>query len=155
MTVAFRPAEPQDQRFIVDSWVSSFRTSYSAGLIQIRDFHAVMWPQIERALARPDVRTIVAHETQETDHVADLYGFITADTSLSVPLVYYVFVKAPARRARIAARLFAAIGVDPAKPFAYACKTAIVSQLARKIPMAKWQPLLARYPKTEQPRRTR
>lgn len=34
-------------------------------------------------------------------------------------------------------------------PFNYVCSTPMVRTLARKIPLAKWQPLYGRFPKNE------
>ena len=147
--LAYRPADDRDRRFIVDAWVSSFRTAHSAGMIAMEDWRAVMWPQVEKMLERPDVISTVAYETDDKDRLADLYGFIAADVEMSPPLILYVYVKEAYRKTGIARGLFKSIGVDPSKPFHYACKTHIVRTVERKIPMAKWQPLLARFPKTD------
>jgi hypothetical protein len=156
--ISFRPAAPEDHVFIVDAWVASYRDAFTAGLIQVEDWYAVMIPQVEKAMRRPDVRATVACVDGPTDHVADLCGFIVADTDEAPPLVYYVFVKPHYRRAGrgriwggdgIARGLFSAIGVDPAKPFNYVCSTPMCRTLERKIPTARWQPLLGRFPKSE------
>lgn len=154
MTVAIREADASDRRFVISSWLDSFRNSYNAGLIGMSDWWAVMHPQIEKVLDRAGVRTLVAYETREKDRVADLYGFITFDSTVKPTMVFYVYVKAPYRRAgyrngkRVgdghARILFAAAGIDPLSPFDYACKTQDVAALSTKIPRARWQPLLAR-----------
>ena len=120
MTVAFRFAEAEDRRFIIDGWVTSYKQSYYAGLIAMSDWRSIMWGQIEKVIDRQDVRTVVAYETEDTGHLADLYGFITADSELAPPLVYYIYVAQPYRRGGYARRLFAAVGVDPDRPFQYA-----------------------------------
>ena len=154
--IAFRPATAEDRHFIVSSWTQSYKTAFTAGFIQEEDWYTVMDPQITKALDRPDVRTIVAHDPNATDHIADLAGFITADTNETPALVYYCYVKAAYRRAGhgrlwqgpgLARQLFAAIGVDPSRPFGYVCSTQMVRTLERKIPMARWQPLWGRYSK--------
>lgn len=157
MNIAFRPAELADQHFIVSTWTQSYRTAFTAGMIQEEDWYRVMDEQVAKALARPDVRTIVACNPDATGHVADLHGFITADTEERPPLVYYVYVKEAYRRGSgrlwdgpgLARGLFAAIGVDPSRPFHYVCSTPMVRTLARKIPLAKWQALYGRFPKHE------
>lgn len=163
--ITCRPAdlsEGTELRFIADSWVSSYKDSDFAGLIQIEDWYRIMIPQVTKAMQRPDVRTIVAIESSGETGITDLLGFIVADTKEQPPLVYYVYAKGPYRRGGrgriwegpgIARSLFAAIGVDPGAPFRYACKTSIVTVLGRKIPMARFQPLLGRFPKAERRKR--
>jgi len=142
MSVAFRHATHKDEPFVISGWSASYRTTESAGLIQMVDWATVMHPQIRKAMKRPDVETIVAYEG---DDPGFLYGFIVADPT--VPLVYYCYVKQPYRRAGYARALFAAMHIDPAKPFEYACESWATAELAPKIPLAKWNPLAARFPK--------
>jgi hypothetical protein len=166
--VTYRLAELVDHRFVVDAWCGSYRDAYTAGLIQVDDWYAIMIPQLEKVLARPDVRVVVASLPGAADGVADLLGFIVADTVEQPALIYYVFTKEHYRCAGggegqgrrklwdgpgVARGLFAAIGVDPARPFNYVCSTPSCRILARKIPMARWKPLLGRFPKSERRRR--
>lgn len=90
--------------------------------------------------------------------MVDLLGFIVADPEDSPPLVYYAFAKEHYRRgghgrlfagAGVGRGLFAAAGIDPGRPFNYVCSTPMCRILARKIPLARWQPLLGRFPKSE------
>lgn len=147
MTVAFRPAEFRDRAFVLDSWLASYRNSHTAGLVGMRDWFAVMWPVLAKLLDRPQTTTIVAYDPDEVAGLTDLRGWIAADVSPGPPLVLYVFVKEADRRAGLARRLFRAVGVDPEKPFLFACKTAPVAELmrARKLPLARFNPLAARY----------
>jgi GNAT superfamily N-acetyltransferase len=142
VTVAFRPADRADRSFICDAWVSSYRFAHTAGFISMERWHRVMWQEVEHALDRPTTTTIVAYEPEETDRRVDLQGFI-------------VFVKENYRRAGYAAGLLNAIGIDARAPFLYACKTAVVAELARlrKIPCARFDPIAARYPSKTPPRR--
>ena len=136
--IAIRPAAEHDERFVIASWLSSYRRAKQAGLIRKEDWFAVMWPQIEHVLRRPDVRTLVAYETDEADHVADLYGFITADTSASTPLLYYCYTKQAYRRMGVARRLFAAAGIDTNSRFDFTCETPQASELRPKAPFARY-----------------
>lgn len=156
MTLAIRPAVPEDRRFLVDAWARSFQFAHSAGMIAVENWFAVMIPEIERVLDRPDAQTFVAFEPSDDTRLADIYGFIVFDPVTTPPTVFYVYVKEPYRRSGIARRLFTAAAVDPEKPFVYSCTTPIVSRLyhARKIPMARWNPLVARFAKDD-PRRPR
>ena len=152
MTLAHRPADAGDRRFIVSAWVSSFRDADAAGFIAVDDWHAVMVPQVERALTRPDVVATVAYEATDPDRGADLYGFIVADVAEHPALVYYVYTKQAYRRSGVARGMFAAVGIDPALPFHFVCSTPWCSTLERKIPMARWMPRLGRFPKSERRR---
>ena len=122
-------------------------------MIAMEDFYTVMWPQVEKVLDREDCRTFVAYEDDQ------LYGFIALDTNTAPlpPLVFYIYVKGPYRRWKpqpgIGRQLFAAAGIDPSRPFDYAYRTPEVSRLAVKIPLARHQPMLARFPKGQGRRR--
>ena len=158
--IAFRRADLEDdseRKFIVDSWVSSYRDSYSAGIIHVRDWYAVMIPQVDRILSQPDVTTTVAY-LPDGPEGTNLIDFMVADVVDTTPLVYYVFVKQHYRRGRqlgfdpgIGRQLLNAIGVDASQPFNYVCETLLVIKLRHmgKIMFAKWKPLLGRFPKEE------
>lgn len=154
-----RPFVESDREFVVSTWSSSFRTSYAAGVIPMDAWAGIMRPVLSGFLDRPDVRTIVSFERTSPDF---LYGFATVDTTeqhdrdakgrwVSWPaVVYYVFVKANFRRWGIARGLLKAAGVDVAGRFLFACKTSIGIDLAeRKAPLAKWNPLVVRFPKPQ------
>ena len=161
--LGYRPAEPAEAPFILDSWLYSFRSADAAGLIAMEDWPSVMRPQLAKVLARSGVLVTVAYKPGEMDHRADLYGWIAVERDFLVvrrrpherpslvksdePLVHYVFVKQPYRQLGIARGLFNAAGVSPASPFLYTCKTGAAVRLAPKIPLARWEPLIARHPK--------
>lgn len=149
MKPSFRAATaPDDRRFVITTWSSSFKTSYAAGLIQTEDWPTIMHAQIGKVLDRPGATTLVAYERTDPSF---LYGFASADvTERGKPIVFYVYVKEPYRRAGIARALFAELGINPSLPFVYACKTPAVTHVHDKIPRAKWNPLVARYPKEQQ-----
>lgn len=146
--LAYRSATESDRAFVVDSLVSSFRTAHAAGLIAMDDWRDVMERQVVKLLERPGVVVTVACRPGEEDTGADVYGWIAVEQG-EPPLVLYCYVKQPYRRLGMARGLFRAAGVDPAQPFEFAAKTAVVSKLLGKIPRAKWHPLRARFtPKT-------
>ena len=153
--IAYRDADLRDvvgnseRRFCIDAWLKSMKSSHAAGLIDAYQWYAVMIPQLDRIWARPGVRTMIAYnpETRPGD-AAGLLGFICAEPDSAPPLVYYVSVKEAYRRMGIAQKLFKAIGISPTKRFDYACKTAVLSYpstLVEKVPLAKWNPVGARY----------
>jgi hypothetical protein len=130
--------------FVVSTWSASYKKSRSAGIIHTDDWPAIMHPQINKILDRDGARCLIAYEHDDPDY---FYGWIAGDTSERVPVVYYVYVKAPYRRSGIAGRLFGALGVDPKSRFVYVCSTLAALQLSEKIPYALWNPLEVRYPK--------
>lgn len=162
MTVKFRKATAADiDPFVVNGWLTSFRTAHAAGLVLMSAWRDVMWSTIERIIARPYVTTLVA------DDDGTLYGFLTYEgpspraawrpdggSSLDgLPYVYYAYTKEFRRRGRrtfgvgIMAGLLEAAGIDVTKPFGFACKTPSVVRLldGGRIPGARWDPLRARY----------
>lgn len=162
--IAFRDAEPDERRclcpgrpedsprcsLIVSQWSSSYKKSHYAGLIWCEDWAATMHAQITKVLELQKRTAILAVAPEDP---AFIYGFIVGDTIGTTPVVDYVFVKEPYRREKIARRLFAELGVSPTQRFVYSCKTRIVSQLASKIPSARFDNEQARYPKEERRRR--
>lgn len=156
-----RPAEPGDVRFVVKSWLDSYRSSKSngflvntpfslpcsCGLAHHYDYATVMKATIERLIHQPDVHIIVA-----TDPFAlppnDLFGFIVheKDPQIAVyppphyhrvletsplSLVHYIFVKKTFRGFGIARALFRAAGVDPLEPFLYTCSTPLSVEIEK------------------------
>ena len=164
-SLAYRPAQEQDLPLVLDSWVTSYRTSHSAGLVLMDDWWTVMGRQVSRVLQRPGCAITVAYHPGESDHRADLYGWIAIETGYEAPirvrergrwvermesdpapLVHYVYVRQPYRRLGVARGLMSAAGVDTGRRWRYTCRTAVVSKL--QIPTAVWSPLIARHPKT-------
>ena len=144
MTIAHRAATKADRDFMIATWSISYKRSHSAGLIQADDWAAVMRPQFEKILDRPGMRAILAYEQDSPDF---FYGWIAGDTTQTVPIVAYVYVKEAYRLGGIARGLFGAFGVDPTKSFTYACKTGIVTELSAKIPFARFNNNDIRYSK--------
>ncbi len=145
MTIAYRPAEIRDAEFIVSNWSRTYKASKSCGMIAPEDWAAVMHRQIQQLLNRPEVQTIVAYENTVDDF---LYGFIAGNPVGSPPFVFWVHVKENYRKAGYARGLFAALGIDPALPFAYTCWTPIIMKVSSKIPRTTHIPL-TRYPQPE------
>ncbi len=147
----YRAATEDDRRFVIGTWASSYKNAHHAGMIASDDWPGIMHRQIEKLMARPHVRTIVAYEPPDF-----LYGFICGDVSKAVPVVHYVYVKGPYRSQegtdgrrsgpRHARGLFVELGVEPGRTFLYTCRTSIVARLARdKICLARFVPAEARY----------
>lgn len=134
---------PNDRSFVVSNWAATFRTAFAAGMIAMEDWDSVMYPQIEKVLGRAGTKTVVAFDADGP------IGFIAANPTEKPPHVFYVYVQQDARKQHVARALFDAVGINPDMPFGYTCKTRVLSDLARKIPMAQWRPLIARFPTTK------
>lgn len=145
--ISIRPAALEDWGFVIGTWLDSFRDEPEAGMVSMESWYPSMEPELKKLLNRKASRTLVACGD---DDPSFLYGFICGEPSQPVPLVHYVFVKQPYRRWKdkpgIASRLFAALGVDPRTPFDYTYSTFMVRRLESKIPLARWQRMLARFP---------
>ncbi len=165
--ITYRPAVGEDDfRFVLATWLYAYQDSHAAGLIQYEDWHRIMYPQLIKVLERTGVCTIVAAWEGEEPGLADLAGWISVERGYHVPgkrtsggrrlrelveatepLVHFVYVKASYRKGGIARGLFRAAGVDPGASFRHTCKTAVLTELAAKVPHARWCPLIARQPK--------
>lgn len=146
MSIAFRPAELADHKFIISTWSRAFKRSRAAGIIASEDWEAVMHRQAQRLLARPTMRAIIAFERDDPDF---FYGWIAGETAGRVPVVHFTYVKEDYRRWKdlhIGRLLFAALGVDPRKYFVFTCWTPILLEFdPSPIPLAKHDPNFARY----------
>ena len=159
MTCATCSALPPGERcpvrcarnFVLSSWSSSLKHSRDAGMITTDDWVRVSHGQITKIVARPECRVLLASGTDEPDA---FLGFIAGEPLERV--VYYCFVKGLYRRHGVARALFAALDIDPAGRFAYPCTTSILddpkTMLVRKIPLARRDPSVARYPKHQRDR---
>jgi len=157
VSLAYRAALERDLKFVLYSWVKSQKFEPTAGLIAVKDWRAVMTPQLASILARDGVRIFVAYKPEETDHTADLYGWIAVEHGHKAPLVHYIFVKKHFRYEGIGRGLFEAAGVDPAQWFYYSCQTKLLSRpdregrtpLLRRFHLAEFDPWRARVPKDQ------
>lgn len=174
MSYQLRDMRQDDRRFVIKSWIDSYKSSKSAGMLMNQpfevggvylDFEAVMTATIGRLLDAPDVHVLVASNPLVLPP-KDVHGFLVYELrpqitlyrypsyvrerqSSPLPLVHYVFLKKIYRGFGIARALFRAAGIKPDEPFLYTCSTAISEQVkkANKIPRALWEPSCARYVK--------
>lgn len=155
--LAYRQSDAGDLPFVYSSWGDSFRTSRCAGIGQMSRWKQRSHEDITDILARPGVAVWVAYHPGEVDRRSDLYGFVAVERDyidsrkrlvLDIPLVHYVYVKAPYRLMGIARGLFAA--ADVGLQFNYSTSTSAVADLQRagKMPGARWEHLAARFAKT-------
>lgn len=166
MSLAYRPAEPEDLSFIIESFLDSFRTSRAAGLISMETWKEVMRPEWARILARPGIEVYVAYHPGDDSRLADLYAWLVIEREYEipanllrsgrrsremvpadVPLVHYCFTKQAYRRMGVMKGLFRVAGLG--KKWNYSTRTPVVSAMteAGKLPHARWLHLVARYEK--------
>jgi len=132
-----------ERNFVLGAWSASFKHSREAGLIVATDWDEVMHGQIAKICSRPECRVLVAYGQVEDSFLAFVAGEPTEQ------VVYYCFVKESYRLNGIARALFSALGVDPLKPFLFPAVTRALSDssLRQKIPLARRDPAVGRYPK--------
>ena len=139
--IAFRPMQPDDRKFVISNWSSSFRVSTYAGMISNATWATVMHAEIGALIDRPSTMVIVGWEPDEKDHLGRdfLYGFVAARRG--DPYVHYCYVKHDYRKRGFARRLLEAAGVDPDGRFSYSFRTSVLADLAGKMPRAVWEPV--------------
>jgi hypothetical protein len=145
--ISIRPATIDDWPFVIGLWLDSFRDCNAAGMISMDRWYPVMEVEVKEVMARRGCRTLVACDS---DDPTSLYGFVCGEPEATPPMVHYVCVKAPYRRWRpkpgIATRLLGALGIEKMDTFDYTFTTPVMQKLGAKVPFAKHQPMLARFP---------
>ncbi len=143
--LAHRLATDEDMPYVFGSWIDSWRNQQSAGLIPMDVYLEVQTNLIQRLLARPGCDVLVAYHPGETDHVADLYGWLCAEQTSRGPVVHYVYTRESQRKEGIARGMLLAAGIDPDGPFFFTAMTSTVKRFIGRKPKAKYEPLCARY----------
>ncbi len=122
------PAGKEHRTFVVTTWLESFYESYFAGTFAWKGtpgYEAVYRPSFEGMLDRPTAKCRVVTLASDpslfvawclTDHQ---HGF----ERISQPILHYVYVKGPYRRAGIATELIVGTGIDPRREFRFSHRT--------------------------------
>lgn len=142
------------RNFVLGAWSSSMHHSRDAGMITAVDYAEIQRTQNAKICARPECKVLVAIDDDIGPNA--FVGFIAGEPEERI--VYYCFVKELSRRQGIARVLFAALDIDPCSRFAYPASTFILAspegpRLSTKIPLARRDPAVARYPKQQRHRR--
>lgn len=96
--IKYRTATAEDLRFVVDSWISSYASAHTAGMLSIDpliipcecgnpidySFGAVMEPTIKNILQRPGLLVWVAYDPRQ-EVPNEIYGYIVVETGANVP----------------------------------------------------------------------
>lgn len=169
MKILYRHARTDgDMNFAVESMLSSYRHSTTAGPIPFDLWFDTMRPVIKALMARPKMQTWVAQWVGAKAGIADLAGFVSLERGYLVqrkaqrfmqtatrlvvcpdPIILYVYVKRPYRMDGIARGLMAAAGVDLTRTVRYAVETYVVDCLKEKIPKLKRDARALRFPPQE------
>jgi GNAT superfamily N-acetyltransferase len=144
LPVAIRAASPDEVPMIYDSWIESFRMSHAAGPIPM-DMYRTLYREIIRRILTSDgvVALVAANPEIERDNAL---GYIICHPAsppiVHVPIVHYVYVKAPFRRLGLARMLMLRAGVDPREEFVYTFKSRAASSLGWDA--GRFDPILVR-----------
>lgn len=153
--IRIRRMRPDDTAFVIDTWVETFRNSYAAGVVPMEYYQAdyrkyVAWLLEQRA---PEV--LIAYDAEAEVANTELLGFLVFEKTVTFPVgrstrtvgpvVHYVAVKEYMRGNGLARELFKAASIDQHGEFTYCFKPTKLEK--DKVPRARWNPLIARYPK--------
>lgn len=143
--VTIRDGGERDQAFVFSSWLQSYRSSAFARPIATHTYFDRHHAVLERILARPTTRVVVA--TPE-DAPAVILGWAVTEGLLRgsardgatapTPTLHYVYVKEQFRKLGIARQLVARIG----RRFAVTHRTAVVEGAMRRRPDVVYDPYL-------------
>lgn len=163
MPLSHRQMLPADLPFVKDAWMRSFRRERAAGVIPMSEYFTVYGLVLDTIIARPGCQVIIAASDACEEPEYNALGFLCFERGVSLrrgavdvrssdAVVHYVYTKQAMRKMGVASFLFSAAGIDAARPFFYTFDTADARRLRAKIPDARCNPLIARYPKdTQQP----
>jgi hypothetical protein len=138
--VKIEPATPADRGPILSSWLRSYRTAHSAGLISMDRWADVMRVELEAILDRAE--TLVA---RGSDGVTQ-YAWLCFEGD---DLVHFAYVWEAYRKRGVAGALLTAAGLVP--KFTYSCRTPIGDErivcrgIASGRPRPRFNPLPARF----------
>lgn len=151
--VTIRDGGERDQAFVYSSWLQSYRSSAFARPIPTHTYFDRHHAVLERILARPTTRIVVA--TPE-DAPAVILGWAVTEGLLrgsardgaagpvlitpttSTPTLHYVYVKEQFRKLGIARQLVTRLG----RRFAVTHRTAVVEGAMRRRPDVVYDPYL-------------
>ena len=92
--VSFRPLEPGDVPFVMDSWLKSYRTSPWAGVVPNNRYFEVYGEAITGLLARGAKVHIACAGHDRTK----ILGWLCSEDVHGGQVIHYVYVKDPYRR---------------------------------------------------------
>lgn len=133
--LTLRHARNSDYIFILSNYQKSFRNSQFAGIIRNNQYYSVMKNTLDDLLAR-GARCVIACDKLDSDN---LVGFILFETTNTVPVIHYLFVKPDFRENGIAGYLLHSAAPE-FEPFLYTHKTSH----SKKFQSGYFSPVIAR-----------
>jgi GNAT superfamily N-acetyltransferase len=99
--IEFRPVQPADVRFVVDSWLRSYRMSPWAGVIPNHRWFDVMHESVSELLAR-GAKLLVACNKDAPDQIL---GWVCHEKVRGGTCIHFVYTKEIVRRRGVASEL--------------------------------------------------
>jgi GNAT superfamily N-acetyltransferase len=124
--VGIRPFQDDDLKFVMSSWLNSFKSSAWAGPIQNNRYWTVYQAVIEQLLARDGVGVLVACNPEKPYQI---FGYIVAEQGFDLPVAHWIYVKQPLRGLGIARALMASCGIIRETRFYYTFRTSACAVL--------------------------
>lgn len=99
MTIEYREGEPEDNNFIINSWIKSYRKYSSVS----NDVYYVEQEKLIKSILKRNWTSV--NIACNPEDYGQIYGYIVTDAA-AVPIVHYCFVKQVFRGMGIATHLF-------------------------------------------------
>lgn len=130
-----RAAEPDDQGYVVTTWMDSLRSSRAYNTPEGRRPGAHWWHEniataIDALLERRDVHLLIAHQGHR------IVGWLAYTLAGGTPVVHYVYVRNRERQRGIASALIDYARIDPRQPLAYTFTGPASGWLLERLPRA-------------------
>lgn len=111
--IGLRGIEPNDLAFIMSSWLRSFKdTSNFAKDIPTETFYPNHHKLLERIIARPTTKIMIAHLEESPEVILSYMVYETMPLSL---VIHFMFTKHNFRRFGLAKLLFETLQVNPSQ----------------------------------------
>lgn len=132
--IVIREYEDEDFKFIISSWLQSFKNSKYTGPIPNNLYWDTYSTAIEQLLTREGVVILIACNPIKTSQI---FGYIVVEENRDLPVLHWVYVKhAGLRNLGICSALMKYCGIDRDTEFYYTYKSVSASKLFS--PVGPW-----------------
>ena len=100
--VTFRPLDPDEMGFVMDSWFRSYRNSEWAGVIPNHLYYPTMREMLASLISRGAKILAAIAVTEEGERVI---GYVCHENKKMETVLHYLYVKDPYRRAGLGKKL--------------------------------------------------
>ena len=140
---AIREYRDDDEAFIYNSWLKSFRGAHFSGVLPSDLYYEAYRTLIDRILFDDRTSIAVCHNIENENQI---FGYaVAADLGEHQPVLHYIYVKDPFRRAGIMKELVRHLQIERLERFFYTFRTGICKKLTGPtgvFPMASFKPSL-------------